>query len=66
MARVLTVYLVKSSETLEDGTIHWENLRAFTNEDSAEKFMAKVQALIDEDGDEETASVEIETLSLED
>ena len=61
-----TVYLVKSSETLEDGTIYWENLKAFQSRESAETFAAKVAKMIDAAEDlDDTDEVEIEEFTLE-
>jgi hypothetical protein len=57
-----TVYLVKSSETLESGEIYWENLRVFESRDSAEKHRDKVQRLIDEDEVEDEVIIEEFTL----
>lgn len=58
-----TVYLVKSSETLADGSVYWENLKVFASIESAEAFLAKVQKLLD--ADEATDEVEIEEFTLE-
>ena len=62
-----TIYLVKSSETLEDGSVWWENLKAFASIESAEAFAAKVAKLINEADDlDDTDEVEIEEFTLED
>lgn len=61
-----TVYLVKSSETLEDGSIYWENLKVFESRESAEAFAAKVAKMINEAEDlDDTDEVEIEEFTLE-
>lgn len=61
-----TIYLVKSSETLEDGSVHWENLKAFASIESAEVFAAKVAKMINEADDlDDTDEVEIEEFTLE-
>jgi hypothetical protein len=59
-----TVYLVKSSETLENGEIYWENLRLFQSRENAESHCEKVQRLID--ADESDDEVIIEEFTLED
>jgi hypothetical protein len=59
-----TVYLVKSSETLENGEIYWENLRLFQSRENAEAHCEKVQKLID--ADESDDEVIIEEFTLED
>ena len=41
-----TIYLVKSSEELEDGSIYWENLRAFTDYDEAQAYRIKTLGFI--------------------
>jgi hypothetical protein len=41
-----TIYLVKSSEELEDGSIYWENLRAFTDYDEAQNYRIKTLGFI--------------------
>lgn len=57
-----TVYLVKSSETLEDGTVYWENLRVFQSRENAEAHCAKVQLLINEDESDDEVIIEEFTL----
>lgn len=60
-----TIYLVKSSEQLEDGSIYWENLRAFTNSDDAHAYRLKTLAFIlscDDLDDNEDVIVEDITL----
>jgi hypothetical protein len=61
-----TVYLVKSSQQLEYGEVYWENLRVFKTLEKAEEHASKVQWLIDQDGGQETETVEIEEFTLED
>jgi hypothetical protein len=61
-----TVYLVKSSQELGYGDIYWENLRVFSTLEKAEEYVAKVQALIDQDDAQDTETVEIEEFTLED
>ena len=61
-----TIYLVKSSETLEDGTIYWENLKVFETIEGAETFAAKVAKMIEYSEDlDDTDQVEIEEFTLE-
>ena len=61
-----TIYLVKSSETLEDGTIYWENLKVFETIEGAEAFAAKVAKMIEYSEDlDDTDQVEIEEFTLE-
>jgi hypothetical protein len=61
-----TVYLVKSSQELGYGDIYWENLRVFSTLEKAEEYVAKVQALIDQDDAQDIETVEIEEFTLED
>ena len=57
-----TVYLVKSSETLYNGEVQWENLRVFASLENAEVYCAKVQELIDADKAEDEVVIEEFTL----
>jgi hypothetical protein len=62
-----TIYLVKSSETLEDGSVHWENLKTFASRETAEAYAMKTAQFIAECDDlDDTDEVEIEEFTLED
>ena len=57
-----TVYLVKSSESLASGEVHWENLRVFASRENAEAHCDKVQKLINEDESDDEVIIEEFTL----
>jgi hypothetical protein len=59
-----TVYLVKSSEILGNGDVHWENLRIFQSRENAEIHCEKVQKLIGANASDD--EVIIEEFTLED
>ena len=62
-----TIYLVKSSETMDDGSVYWENLRTFASRESAEAYALKTAQFISECDDlDDTDEVEIEEFTLED
>lgn len=60
-----TIYLVKSSEELDDGSIHWENLRAFTSYDEAQEYRIKTLSFIQSCDDlDDNDEVIIEDITL--
>jgi TPP-dependent 2-oxoacid decarboxylase len=60
-----TIYLVKSSEELEDGSIYWENLRAFTDYDEAQAYRIKTLGFIQSCKDlDDSDEVIIEDITL--
>ena len=60
-----TIYLVKSSEELEDGSIYWENLRAFENYEDAQAYRIKTLGFIQSCEDlDECDEVIIEDITL--
>ena len=61
-----TVYLVKSSEEMEDGSIWWENLRVFSKREDAEAYALKTMQFIKDCDDLDDADeVIIEEFTLE-
>jgi len=61
-----TVYLVKSSEEMEDGSIWWENLRVFAKREDAEAYALKTMQFIKDCDDLDDADeVIIEEFTLE-
>lgn len=60
-----TIYLVKSSEELEDGSIYWENLRAFSDYEEAQDYRIKTLKFIQSCDDlDDNDEVVIEDISL--
>lgn len=60
-----TIYLVKSSEELEDGSLYWENLRAFDSYEDAQQYRIKTLAFIKDCEDlDDCDQVEIEEITL--
>jgi hypothetical protein len=62
-----TIYLVKSSETLDDDEVVWENLRAFKTRKKAEQYAQNTRNFILTCDDlDNVDEVTIEEIYLED